>query len=299
MEKRGVFVVTPEWAGERLDKFLVSSLKEYSRNKISRFLKDGKVKINGVKKKPGFKISEGDKIEIIFEVPEIILQPYDFNVKIIYEDRDVLVVDKPGGLTVHPPNAGFHRSLVNALIARGKQLSGVDSLRPGIVHRLDKETSGVMVLAKNILSYEALVESFKKREVEKVYKALVWGEIKKDKFSVNLPLARDSRNRMKMKVSFLRAKNALTDITVEKRLRGATFLGIELLTGRMHQIRVHLKFLGYPVVGDKKYGIKDNYKEMFLHSFRIAFKHPRTDKRLEFTASLPERFRKFMENYKN
>jgi 23S rRNA pseudouridine1911/1915/1917 synthase len=227
------------------------------------------------------------------------LKPFEFAVKIIYEDEDIIVVDKPTGLVVHPPQKGYQKTLVNALIYLKKKLySPAGSLRPGVVHRLDKETSGVMVLAKNRHSYEGLVSQFKARRITKDYRAVVWGAPQKDKMLVDLPLSRDTKNRLKMKVSFLKAKAASTEITIVEALEGATYLRLRPRTGRMHQIRVHLKFLGLPIVGDKKYGVKDKYQELFLHAADLSFTHPGKPENLSFHSELPERFLNFFREHR-
>ncbi len=264
--------------------------------------------VDGLAKKPSFLLRPGQEIRILIENPKKELPPFNFLVKIIHEDEDILVVDKPKGLVVHPPQAGYDKTMVNALIWMGKDLwAGKDlgagskpapTLRPGVVHRLDKETSGVMVLAKNEQSFQNLTEQFKQRKVKKEYRAITWGQIKKDKISLNLPLARDKRNRLKMKVSFLQAKEAFSEVEVIQRLAKATYLKVFPRTGRMHQIRVHLKFLGFPIVGDKKYGLRDNYKQLFLHAHRLGFFHPSSVVFSEFISPLPEYFKEFIEEHK-
>jgi len=227
------------------------------------------------------------------------LSPYQFTVKIVYEDKDIIVVDKPHGLTVHPPNEGYLKTLVGALLYMQKPLAKTETLRPGVVHRLDKETSGVMVLAKNIKSYESLVSQFKNREVKKEYLAIVWGEFKKEETIVNLPLGRDKKNRLKMKISLNNSKEAYTKIKLSKQLADSSLLSIFPHTGRMHQIRVHLKFLGFPIVGDKKYGLKDKHESMFLHAKSLELSHPTTDKSMSFKSNLPQRFKLFINDHED
>jgi len=292
-------IIDTEYAGQRLDKFLSSQLDSLSRTKIHSLIKQGFVFVDGKVKKASFLIRQDQQVSIIFKEEKKELKPFDFAVKIIYEDSDILVIDKPPGLVVHPPQEGHHKTLVNALIYLKKELSlSGNALRPGVVHRLDKETSGVMVLAKNEHSYNSLVAQFKERKVSKEYRAIVWGKIKKEKMLIDLPLTRDTKNRLKMKVSFLRAKQAHTGLEVLAHLDGATYLSLRPLTGRMHQIRVHLKFLGFPIVGDRKYGIKDDYKELFLHAKELSFTHPREAKLLKFQSALPDKFSKFIDEHK-
>jgi 23S rRNA pseudouridine1911/1915/1917 synthase len=293
-----IIKVPQEASGKRLDKFLSGEFSEISRNKLCFLIEDGKVLVNGKPSKPSRVLKDGELILITVDQRKNELKPYDFDVKIIYEDGDILVVDKPAGLVVHPPQEGYHQTLVNALIGMKKDLSSISENRPGVVHRLDKETSGLLVVAKNNQSHLALVDTFRSRTISKEYRAIVWGIIKKDRMAVDLPVARDSRNRLKMKVSFLRSKDALTEIDVLERLEGATYLSVKIHTGRMHQIRVHLNFLGYPIVGDKKYGKKDNYADLFLHAHKLSFKHPITKKPLEFVSGMPKYFNKFIRNNK-
>lgn len=294
-----LLTVGPEFAGERLDRFLQQSLTSVSRTKFNSLIKDGNVLVNGELKKPNYRLKERDEVSVdIAEAKKDILKPFKFEVKIIYEDDDILVIDKPVDIVVHPPQDSVHDTLVNALLYMKKFLSGINPKRPGVVHRLDRETSGCLVLAKNDFTHLKLVEQFRERRIKKEYAAIVWGAVNKDKLVVDLPLRRDEKNRLKMKVSFLKAKKAYTEFNVKERLEGSTLLSINLLTGRMHQIRVHLKFLGFPIVGDKKYGIKDDYNELFLHAHKLGLYHPRTDKFMEFVSPIPERFTKFIEKYK-
>ncbi len=297
MEKQ--LIVGKEHAGQRLDKFLSSQLDSLSRAKIHSLIKEGLVLIDGQVKKASFLLREKQQISITLKEEKNELKPFDFAVKIIYEDSDIIVIDKPPGLVVHPPQEGCHKTLVNALVYLKKELSSsANALRPGVVHRLDKETSGVMVLAKNEHSYNSLVAQFKERRVSKEYRAIVWGKIRKEKMLIDLPLSRDTKNRLKIKVSFLKAKPAHTDLEVLERLEDSTYLSLRPRTGRMHQIRVHLKFLGFPIVGDKKYGIKDDYRELFLHAKELSFTHPRGTKLLKFQSALPDKFSKFIKEHK-
>jgi len=296
---RQLLNVFPDFIGERLDRFLQQNLKSVSRTKFNLLIKEGGVLVNGQLKKPNYRIKEKDIISVeIDEEKKDVLKPFKFEVNIIYEDSDILVVDKPIDIVVHPPQASVQDTLVNALLYMKKELSSINSRRPGVVHRLDRETSGCLVLAKNNFTHLNLVEQFRERKIKKEYRAIVWGIVNKDRLVADLPLRRDEKNRLKMKVSFLQSKSAYTEFTVKERLYGSTFMSINLLTGRMHQIRVHLKFLGFPIVGDKKYGIKDDYNELFLHAHKLGLYHPRTEKFMEFTSPIPERFTEFIEKHK-
>jgi len=290
--------VSQEHAGARLDRFLSAHIRSFSRTKIHDTIKDGQVTVNGAQKKPSYHLKEGEKVFIKITPPAKELKPFKFDIPIIYEDNNIIVVDKPSGLVVHPPQENYHETLVNALIHMKKELSTVNDLRRGVVHRLDKETSGVMVLAKNNAAHLDLIRQFKDRQVKKKYAAVCWGNIKQDRLVIDLPLRRDEKNRLKMKVSFTKAKGAYTRLEVIDRFRDAVFLNLTPHTGRMHQIRVHLRFLGCPIVGDKKYGISDDYPAMLLHSCSLGFYAPGTGDWQEFTSPLPERFRRFIDKYK-
>lgn len=296
MEK--IFTISKKEEGERLDVFMRSRIAALSRTKIHALIESGNIRVNGLTKKPSYRLKDNDTVAIRFEEEKVSLQPFDFSVKIIYEDTDILVVDKPCGLVVHPPRLGYHESLVNALLYMKKELSSIDPLRRGIVHRLDKETSGLMVVAKNNLSHLSLCEQFKERRVKKEYLAISWGLLAKEHLTVDMPLRRDAKNRLKMRIGFIQAKRAHTDIEVVERYRDSTLLRLRPLTGRMHQIRVHLKFLGYPIVGDKKYGIRDNYESLFLHAHRLGFYHPQRDNFVEFVSEIPQRFREFIDKHR-
>jgi 23S rRNA pseudouridine1911/1915/1917 synthase len=289
-----IFTVGLSQDKARLDKFLSSQISDLSRSKISSLIKKGFVSANQQSLKGSYLLSAGDKVEI--EIPEIDkgLKPYKKTVPVLWEDDALLVVYKPQGLVVHPHGQNRDKTLVNALLYMKKQLSDIDPERPGVVHRLDKETSGVMVLAKNNIAHQALVEQFKNRQIQKEYYALVWGQPKNDKFEVNLSLRRNKKNRLKMEVGLSDSKTAHTKVEVLQRLDKIALLSVSPKTGRMHQIRVHLRFLGYPIVGDKKYGKKDNYKNLFLHAYRIRIKHPVTGKPLEFKAKLPRHFKELI-----
>jgi len=281
--------------GKRLDRFVFDDLKILSRSKIKFLIESGSILVNTSPKKASYSIKNNDLICVSYlDDSQSRLQPYEFSVEIIHEDEDVLVINKPQGLSSHPPNPSQHDSLVNALIYMKKDLAIVDPMRPGIVHRLDKDTSGIMVLAKNEFAYNSLVGQFKKREIKKEYRAIVWGQIKQDDISCDLPLKRDAKNRLKMKIGFIDGKVAKTEAKVIKRFKDSTYVSVKILTGRMHQIRVHLNFLGFPIVGDPKYGKKDNQKSLLLHSHNLGFFHPKTNNFMEFTVEVPKRFDDFI-----
>jgi len=289
------FIVAGSDIGKRLDKFLAAHCPALSRQKLHRYIIKGGVRVNGETKKPSFRLGSDNTVELLIGEEKNELKPYCCPIAVIYEDADILVLEKPQGLVVHPARPQQQQSLVNALIALNKPLYASHWLRPGIVHRLDKDTSGVMVVAKNRKSFENLQDQFKARTVDKEYHAICHGIIQKDSLCINLPLARDSRNRLKMKISFLKSKNAVTKLKVLERFAQSTYLCLHIMTGRMHQIRVHLKFLGHPIIGDAVYGIKDKYPQMFLHAYRLCFSHPRRRERIEFISKLPEHFQRYIE----
>jgi len=296
MEKS--FHVSNAWRGGRLDKFLSENIDSFSRTKIHCAIMEGNVLVNGIRRKPSYRLKENDLVYIKREEKRTdALRPFELEIPVIFEDDDILIIDKPAGISVHPPNPGIHNTLVNALIYMKKDLSAINALRPGVVHRLDKETSGVMVLAKNNQSHLNLVAQFRERKILKEYVAICWGLFDKENLALDLPLARDSRNRLKMKISFTKAKKAHTDFSVLKKLKASTVLSIKPLTGRMHQIRVHLKFLGYPIVGDKKYGTNDSYGDLFLHAHKIGLYHPKLASFMEFVSPLPVRFKEFINSH--
>lgn len=284
------FRVGLEDEGSRLDKFLSLQLPQISRSKISALIKTAQIKVNNSLKKGSYLLKVNDKIEVLLLFQDSRLKPCRFEIPIIWEDDFLLVVDKPQGLAVHPHGQNKTKTLVNALIYMRKDLFSLDKERPGVVHRLDKETSGIMVLAKNSLAYFDLIEQFKRRVVFKEYRALAWGCPDNDCFEVNLPIKRKEKDRLKMEVKLSGAKEALTKIKVLGRKNNITYLAVFPKTGRMHQIRVHLNFLGFPILGDKKYGRKDSYKNLFLHAYRIKLSHPKSKEIIEFSSRLPEYF---------
>jgi 23S rRNA pseudouridine1911/1915/1917 synthase len=286
--------------GKRLDLFVAQELCSISRRKIQQMIQKGIITVAGSIKKPSYTLKENDSIVIARDdqaKERLTIQSYPLD--ILHEDEDIIVINKPQGLITHPAHRQESASVVSALLSMEKKLADLLPLRPGVVHRLDKETSGVMVLAKNGRAAQNIINQFKQRLITKEYRAVVWGIIKQDNLSVNVPLKRDSRNRLKMKVSLNQSKNALTELTVLKRYADSTYVALFPHTGRMHQLRVHLKFIGFPILGDKKYGKKDRYDELFLHAYTITFTHPAKNAAVTFQAPLPERFLHYLEEQKN
>ena len=281
--------------GKRIDSYLASNT-ESSRVTIQRLIENEKVLVNGKKTKDSYKIQLNDEITIEEEKPkEIELKAQDIPVEILYEDNDIIVVNKPKGMVVHPANGNLDGTLVNAVMAICKDsLSGIGGeIRPGIVHRLDKDTSGVIIVAKNDKAHINLSEQIKNHQVEKTYIALVKGFVKENEATINMPIGRSTKDRKKMAVN-KNGKNAVTHFKVIERFRNYTLLEVKIETGRTHQIRVHLSEIGYPIVGDTVYSNGKNewnIEGQCLHAKSLKFKHPITGKEMFIEAPLPEYFK--------
>jgi 23S rRNA pseudouridine1911/1915/1917 synthase len=275
--------------GTRLDKFVVEKCPELSRTHAQKLIGEGYITVNGHVAKASLKLSIGDKINIIIpSTPPSQLSPEAIPLNIIYEDDDLLVVDKPAGLAVHPAPGQPGHTLVNAILSHFPHLADIsDSLRPGIVHRLDKDTSGVMLVAKNRAAQANLINQFKSRSIVKAYLVLVRGKLTPERGIIEAAIGRDPRNRKRMAVVTL-GREARTEYQVIKYAGNYTLLEVVMETGRTHQIRVHLSAIGYPVVGDLMYGVKSPYlSRQFLHACRLGFKLPSTSEYVEFKSELP------------
>jgi len=294
------YEVTSREEGWRLDIFVLEKAPDWvSRSMVQKAIKEGKILVNGERKKPSYKVKRGEKIQI--DLPEepspVEVKPEKIDIEVLYEDKDIIVVNKPPGMIVHPIPSHTSGTLVNALLYICKDLQGIKGdLRPGIVHRLDRDTSGVMVVAKNDLAHTSLSRQFKDRVVEKTYLAIVKGSPRDDEGVIDLPLARHPVNRVKMTV-LSDGREAITYYKVLRRYKDiATLLLVNPKTGRTHQIRVHMKHIGHPILGDKVYG-KHKQDEMLgakrqmLHALILSFYHPRNSKRMKFIAPIPEDFR--------
>jgi 23S rRNA pseudouridine1911/1915/1917 synthase len=283
------FVV--DQAGIRLDKFVSENCPGLSRSQAQKLIDDGYVAVNGLMEKASHKTETGEKIEVTIPPPSTAgLLPEAIPIKIIYEDDDLLVIDKPAGLTVHPAPGHPSHTLVNAVLSHLNEFEDDgESTRPGIVHRLDKDTSGVMLVAKNNIALANLADQFKSRSVKKVYLTLVKGILKPERGVIEAPIGRDSGDRKKMAVTGeSRGRNARTNYRVLRYVGKNSFLEITPETGRTHQIRVHLAAIGYPVIGDEIYGKKSAYlNRQFLHAQRLGFYLPSTGKFVEFESPLP------------
>ena len=300
------FTIGQGEAGERLDIFLAHNANSFSRSQIQRVITEGNVRVNNLRVKSGYRLKEGDYVILTKEAPKNYdVMPENIPLTIIYEDSSIIVLEKPAGMVVHPAAGNYSGTIVNALLFHCKDLSGVGGvLRPGIVHRLDKQTSGLLIAAKSDTAHKALSKQFKKHIVKKVYKALVHGNVKDENGLIELPVGRHPTDRKKMSTKSKRGKMAITRWKVIDRYDIATLLDIEIETGRTHQIRVHLNTIGYPVIGDAVYGnskkrtieIKDEVtrnilkriKRQALHASRIGFHHPIDDHYMEFSSPLPD-----------
>jgi 23S rRNA pseudouridine1911/1915/1917 synthase len=298
--------------GKRLDLFLTEHLSRQSRSQIQRYIREGFILLNAATAKGGTKVRERDLIEGRVPAPQASeITPEELPITFIYEDEHIVVVDKPPGIAVHPAGRVTSGTLVNALLFHLRDLQGVGGvLRPGIVHRLDKGTSGVMVVAKNDLAHDALVQQFKGREVQKIYLALAYGALKGEEGVITAPMGRHPIDRKRFSLLTRQPKEALTGWQVKERFEGITFMQLLPKTGRTHQIRVHMSSIGHPLVGDPLYtkkrwldGIEDlNLKEHIktlgrqaLHASRLAFRHPTTGERMEFTAPMPDDMEQILE----
>jgi 23S rRNA pseudouridine1911/1915/1917 synthase len=291
--------VSEEYDGERLDRFLTAVLAGHSRSQVQRFIKEGCVTVGMRQPRANAQVHSGERVVVSISEPAAAgPEPEAIPLDVVYEDSDVIVVNKPAGMVVHPAAGHAAGTLVNALLHHVRDLSGIGGeLRPGIVHRLDRGTSGVMVVAKHDRAHEALARQFHDREVDKDYLALVWGVVHAGR-RIDAPIGRDPGNRQKMSARARRARSAVTRITRVEPLRGVSFAQIAIATGRTHQIRVHLSAIGHPIVGDALYGGVRRHvpadlrpvlrlERPFLHAARIAFTHPGDGRRLEFVTPLP------------
>ncbi|TAN60110.1 RluA family pseudouridine synthase [bacterium] len=293
------FVVTEEESGKRLDIYLSEKIKGCSRTLIQRLIFNKEVLVShafpdeskALCPKSHYKVNPGDAIHfVINESKPALLVPQDIPLKIIYEDDCILVIDKPSGLTVHPGAGSRSGTLVNALLSYTKNLSTVNPERPGIVHRLDKETSGLMVIARNNAAHLNLAKQFSAHTVKKKYVALVNGRVEFDEGVIDLPIGRHKGDFRRQAVSFVDSRPAFTGYKVLKRFDDATFLELAPQTGRTHQLRVHLAHIGHPILGDSKYGRPSDFGRLALHAMELGFRHPESGVFVSFTSELPKEF---------
>jgi 23S rRNA pseudouridine1911/1915/1917 synthase len=293
-------VAAEDGEGLRLDWYLSRKVPELARSQVQRLVDTDKVAVNGERKKSSYKLRVGDRVVISFEPrpPAPGLTPEDIPLEVIYSDPDLIVINKPSGLVVHPGAGAASGTLANSLVRHFPELAGVGPAdRPGIVHRLDKETSGLMVVARTPAAYEALVRMFKRREVHKTYLGLVWGRMGRPEGEFDWPIGRHPKHGQRFSTRGRSPRQALTAYKVRKVFAEFSLLEIRPVTGRTHQIRVHLAAAGHPVAGDNRYGHrrpKKRFPRLFLHAWKLAFSHPISGRQLEFSAPLPEELEKLI-----
>ncbi len=289
--------------GVRLDA-AVSAELQLSRGLVAELIENGSVLVNGRPAKKSSKVLEGDSVSVVIpDLSEPEAVPQDIPLDIVYEDDDLLVVNKPKGMVVHPAPGNPDGTLVNALLFHCKgSLSGINGvLRPGIVHRIDKDTSGLLIVAKNDTAHNSLAEQIKEHSFTREYRAVVYGNVKTDSGKLDAPIGRDPKNRQRMAIVYFNSKPAVTHYEVLERYEGFTYMKFRLETGRTHQIRVHMASIGHPIAGDPVYGPKKIITELSgqcLHAGLIGFVHPKTGKYMEFTSENPEYFTSFIKNLK-
>lgn len=297
--------VTEDGIGKRLDKIVFDVVSgSYSRTQVQRLIETGLVLVNKEEKSSNYRCRKDDLIEVTEPEPENYdVIPVNLNLDIVYEDNCVAVVNKPAGLTVHPGNTIKDATLVHGLMYQIKDLSGIGGvMRPGIVHRIDKDTSGLLIVAKNDLAHSNLALQIKEHSFTREYEAVVFGNLKDDSGIVDAPIGRNPKDRKKMCVTLKNSKNALTHYSVITRYKGYTHIRCKLETGRTHQIRVHMAYIGHPVSGDEVYGVKNeklSFSGQCLHAKKIGFIHPFTKKYLEFDSPLPDYFEQYLQKLNN
>ncbi|WP_240411188.1 RluA family pseudouridine synthase [Limosilactobacillus vaginalis] len=282
----------------RIDKELAHHLTDISRSQLQKWIEDGNVTVNGEKVKPKYKLVVGDRVVVQPEKPQKIdLEPENIPLDIVYEDDDVIVVNKPQGMVVHPAPGHPNHTLVNALLYHSPLSTINGEFRPGIVHRIDKDTSGLLMIAKNDLAHRSLAAQLKEKTNEREYVALVHGVIKEERGTIDAPLGRSKKDRKKQAV-VEDGRHAVTHFKVLERFQHYTLVSCRLETGRTHQIRVHMKYIGHPLAGDPLYGPRKTLpgNGQYLHARLLGFKHPRTGKQMTFTSPLPEYFQKMIDH---
>ena len=297
-----VMEITPEMEGERIDKCISNYLESLSRSYIQKIIKDGKAYVNDAVVKANYKVKVDDKVQ--FEIPdceEPDIPPQDIPLDILYEDKDILIVNKPKDMVVHPAPGHYEGTLVNSIMFHCKyELSGINGvLRPGIVHRIDKDTTGSIIICKNDEAHRKIAQQLKEHSITRKYRAIVYGRIMEEEGTVNAPIGRHPTDRKKMAINEKNGKPAVTHYKVLERFDKYTYIECQLETGRTHQIRVHMTSIGHPLLGDEVYG---NAKCPFklegqtLHAMTIGFIHPTTGEYVEYEAPLPEYFEHLLQN---
>ncbi len=298
------FEINEKDGDNRLDVFVSKKVETFSRSYIKKLIIDGKVSVNGIKRKPNYKLKINDKIEVLIPdptEPEIIGE--DIDIDVIYEDAHILIVNKPQGMVVHPAQGNYSGTLVNALLMSCTSLSGIGGVkRPGIVHRLDKDTSGLIIVAKTDKSHLKLSKQLKEHSITRKYIALLEGKMKLENGVINMAIGRNPNDRKKMAVVSKNGRNAITYYKVIERFDNNTLIEARLETGRTHQIRVHMAYMGHPIVGDALYGYnkqKHDLDGQLLHSYKLEFNHPVTDEFLKFSIPLPDYFENILKKLRH
>lgn len=301
MNREVRLMVESEAAGKRLDAFISAELPELSRNYAETLIREGFVSVEGKIVPKKYKVKEGQTVELNYPEPvKLDVIPQNIPLDILYEDLDVIVINKERGMVVHPSVGNYDGTLVNAILYHcGDSLSSINgTIRPGIVHRIDKDTSGLLMVAKNNRAHESLAAQLKEHSVTREYQALVYDNIKEDELTIDVPIGRDERNRLRRWVNGSNPKNAVTHVKVLRRYGKYTLISARLETGRTHQIRVHLSYIKHPLVGDTTYGPKKQLYGLdgqLLHAKTLGFVHPRTGEYMEFNSELPEYFTEVLE----
>ncbi|MDD2620019.1 MAG: RluA family pseudouridine synthase [Syntrophomonadaceae bacterium] len=295
MDKTEFILIEEDMEGERLDALIAEHLESLSRTLVKELIEGQKIMVNGKLCKASYRVKEGDEITVVIPAPqEIALAPQNIPLEIVYQDKDLVVVNKPKGMVVHPAQGNWDNTMVNALLYHIKDLSGINgSLRPGIVHRLDKDTSGLMVVAKNDQAHRSLAEQIKEHSIKREYIALVSGTIKENLGTIDAPIGRSKTDRKKMAV-VADGRPAISNYQVLQRWQNYTLVKVRLETGRTHQIRVHFAYIRHPVVGDSVYGSGKKHFELesqALHACSLGFRHPSSDEYMEFNNELPRYFK--------
>lgn len=295
-----IFTVEKEFEGLRIDKYLSEVFKDKSRSYLQGLIEKGNIKVNNKDIKSNYKLREFDDISVILPEPILLqVEPEDIPLNIVYEDSDVIVINKPKGMVVHPAPGNYNGTLVNALLYHCNDLSSINGVvRPGIVHRIDKDTTGILVVAKNDEAHNFLSDQLRNHSMKREYYALVEGRISKDNGTIDKPLGRNKKDRLKFAI-VEGGRRAVTHYEVLERYRNTTLIKCNLETGRTHQIRVHMASISHPLVGDNLYGLKKQKYKMdgqMLHAKVLGFIHPRTKEYMEFSSELPENFEKLIQN---
>ncbi len=295
-----VFKIAEDLDGERIDKALGALIDSLSRSFIQKFIKDGKVTVNGSVVKASYKVSTDD--EVVFELPEAVepdIQAENIPLDVLYEDKDVIVVNKPKGMVVHPAAGHYSGTLVNALMYHcGGELSGINGvMRPGIVHRIDMDTTGSLIICKNDAAHNSIAEQLKEHSINRVYHAICYGDVKEDEGVIDKPIGRHPVDRKKMAIN-VNGKRAVTHYKVLKRFGKYTYISCKLETGRTHQIRVHMAGIGHPLLGDEVYSSRNcpfKLQGQCLHAMTLGFVHPKTKEYVEVNAPLPDYFSRLLD----